>query len=110
MLAATTWLLLSAIGATAHAETLTPEQAVDRAAKNNSSLRAAMHDVAAAGHAVDAADAARVPTLFAGAEGQIAERFSGSRDGVSRNVDRSIAGNTGVRYSGPRSRWAFSRT
>jgi outer membrane protein TolC len=94
-------VILMSLALPARAQTLSADDAVRQAARNNPGLRAALHDLAAAGHGVEAEEGALYPTLFAGVQGQVAERISGSSRGVSRNVNRSVGGNAGVRYTSP---------
>lgn len=81
----------------ARAEIVTADAAVKRAAAKNPSLRATLHDLAAAGYAVEAEEEVLTPTLFLGVDGAYNERFSGSSRGVTRNEDQGINGRTGVR-------------
>lgn len=97
------WLapaLALALGASgvAHAETLSAEAAVARAAEKNPSLRAAIHDLVATRASASAERAARVPTLNADVTGQITESSPGAtstRISDREGIDTSVA----VRYT-----------
>ncbi|NUP05978.1 MAG: TolC family protein [Polyangiaceae bacterium] len=80
--------------AVASAETLTADQAVQRAAAQNPSLRAALLDVDAAALAVKAEENARVPTFIGGVSGEYNESI-GSAD---RSDSEAIRGNAGVQF------------
>ncbi len=84
----------------AHAESLTPEQALERARRANPDLAAAIADLEAARAEVRAADRARaVPVLRASIDGQHAERFSPTGDGVAQNSDDTISASVDVTHT-----------
>lgn len=93
-----TWLaagLGAALGLSASvaaAETLTPEQALERAAQQNPSLKASLLDVKVAKLAVAAEENARVPVLVASASGEYSETI-GTTD---RTDSEAIRASTGV--------------
>src|SRR4051794_9426354 len=63
--AAIVGLLIAGTASVASAEPLTAEAAVNRAAQSNPTLRAALYDVSAAEHAVQAEQGARDPNFSA---------------------------------------------
>lgn len=90
--------LALALSGVAHAETLTAEAAVARAAEKNPSLRAAIHDLVASRASASAERASRVPTLNADLTGQITETAPGgisTRISDREGIDTSVA----VRYT-----------
>ncbi len=86
---------------TANATTLTAEEAVARAARDNPLLQAALYDREAARHGVTAERGARLPSAFAAVAGQRNERFNAAREGIVRNEDWLASGQLGVRYRTP---------
>jgi outer membrane protein TolC len=58
-----------------------------------------MHDLVAARYGVDAQQGARRPVLFADANGNFNEQFSGSSNGAVRNNNKAVGADTGVRYT-----------
>jgi outer membrane protein len=83
----------------ASAQTLTPEQAVSRALRQNPDLRAAIVDVRSADAAARAADDARTPVLLLSADGQYQERFSSTTVGPARNSDQGFGFGAGLLYT-----------
>ena len=94
-------MALLACTASASAQTISAEHAVERAARNNPSLKAAMHDAAAAGHAFDAADRILVPNYFLNVEGQYTEQIRTSARGATRVGGQGVSSATGVRATSP---------
>lgn len=92
---------LTVAARSAHAQTLSAEDAVVAAIRGNPSYEAAMHDAAAASHAAVAADRDRLPRLFANAQGEYTESHSGQGDGVVLVDRQNISGATGLRYTTP---------
>jgi len=94
----------------AHAEALTADAAVGRAAQSNPSLRAALFDAAAARHAVAAEQGARDPTFVASVQGEHAESVSRARGSAVapqftgsavRTSENNVTGNAAVNYTAP---------
>lgn len=84
----------------AHAESLTPEEALERARRANPDLAAAIADLEAARADVRAADRARaVPVLKASIDGQHAERFNATGGGVAQNSDDTIDASVDVTHT-----------
>lgn len=88
-------LLALAVPQLAVAEPLTQEQALALAAERNPSLKAALLDVAAAEHGVEAESRARVPVLVASVNGSYAETLAADR----RTDSESLLGQAAVRFS-----------
>lgn len=86
---------------TTNATTLTAQEAVARAARQNPLLQAALHEREAARHGVTAERGARLPVAFAAVAGQRNERFNAAREGIVRNEDWLTSGQLGVRYRTP---------
>jgi outer membrane protein TolC len=91
--------LLALVPSSASAETLTAEQAVARAAKDNPSLRAALLDVSAAKYGVDAEEGARDPTFVASVQGQYNESLNAGSTTVSRGDSEALSGSAAVKYT-----------
>jgi len=83
----------------ASAEPLSAEQAVQRAAKDNPSLRAALLDVSSSKYALDAELGARDPTFVATVQGQYNESLNAGATAVTRSDSESIMGSAAVRYT-----------
>src|SRR5512139_1454427 len=79
----------------AHAEDLTAEQAVARAAKDSPSLRASLLDVKGAKASLEAEDGARDPTFFASLQGQYNESLGATQTTVTRGSSESVDGTAG---------------
>ena len=92
-------LIVAAAPVGARAQTLAPEDAIARALRVNPDLRAALLDALAAREARRAEDNARHPSFVASADGQHAERFSGTTAGPVRNADQSVSSSVGLRYT-----------
>ena len=87
--------LLATLGLTARdaaAETLTPQQALEKAAQQNPALKASLLDIKAAKLAVAAEQNARVPVLVAATSGEYTESI-GPTD---RTDSEAIRASTGV--------------
>jgi outer membrane protein len=83
----------------AWAESLSATEAVAQAVAANPTLEASMHDLLAARHGLAAAVGARRPIFFFNTSGHQDERFFAAANGITRNEDRSIRSDTGVRYT-----------
>jgi outer membrane protein TolC len=100
-------LWVATFAAAAHAETLSAEEAVSRAAKNNPSLRAALLDARSAQYAAAAERGARDPNLVASVQAEHSESItrpglSGvatGADAASRSVANSVSANAAVTYT-----------
>lgn len=92
-------LALATAASAASAEPLTPERALERAAAQSPTLRAALHDVTAAQASLQAEADARVPVLTASGTGQYNESFGGASSGVVRNTSEQIVGKAAVAYT-----------
>ena len=95
------WILalVLAAPAVAHAETLSAEQALGRAARQNAGLRAALLDVAAAKRGVEAEQGARDPVFVASVTGGYTETAGAGATGAGMSSERSLATNAAVRYT-----------
>lgn len=99
-LAVTLSLAFVAVTASARAQTvLRPEDAIAHAIRANPDLQAALLDALAAREARRAEEYARNPSFVASADGQHAERFSGTVAGPVRNADQGVSGSVGLRYT-----------
>ncbi|MFO0555746.1 MAG: TolC family protein [Polyangiaceae bacterium] len=87
------------IGASAHAEGLSADQAVARAARDNPSLRATEYDVRAAQEGVRAEKHDRDPTLTTNASGQYAETLNVGGDTASRRASAGIGVDSSLTYT-----------
>jgi outer membrane protein TolC len=87
------------LAASASAQTLTPEQAVERALRQNPDLRAAVVDVRSADAAARAADDSRTPVLVLSADGQYQENFSSTTAGIARNSNQGFGLGAGLLYT-----------
>jgi outer membrane protein TolC len=100
-------LVLVGVRGVAHAETLSAEAAVGRAAQHNPSLRAALLDARSADYAVAAERGARDPNLVASVQGEHSETVTrpglqggaNGGDAASRSVNNSLSANAAVTYT-----------
>ena len=100
-------LVLLGVTGVAHAETLSAEAAVGRAAQRNPSLRAALLDARSAGYAVAAERGARDPNFVASVQGEHSETVSrpglqggaNGGDAASRSINNSLSANAAVTYT-----------
>src|SRR5690606_8291246 len=91
--------LLLATPLATSAQSISPEQALERALPENPELRAALLDAVAAREAHRAAVNGRRPTFVASFDGTQAESLSGTAAGVVRNQNRQVQGGIGLRYT-----------
>ncbi len=94
-LLAATWLSSSV----ASAETLSADEAVRVASKNNPSLKAALLDADAARLAVRAEENGRTPSLLVSTNGQYSESFGGGAGGLARTDGAGVNGSTSITYT-----------
>jgi outer membrane protein len=91
-------LAVFSVAGGAHAETLSAEDAVARAAEQNPTLKAALLDATAANQAVAAEEGARNPTLVASATGAYDERLRTSAN-AARSDDKSVSSQVALKYT-----------
>jgi outer membrane protein len=87
-----------AVAGSAHAETLSAEDAVARAATQNPTLHAALLDVTAAHQAVDAEQGARNATLVASASAGYSEKLH-TGAAAARTDDKSVSSQVALKYT-----------
>lgn len=98
-LASAALLAVVSLSHAARAETLSAEEAVGRAATQNPTLRAALLDLTAAHHAVEAEKGARQPTFAASVTGERAEGIASTGQAATRTESLSVSSSAAVRYT-----------
>jgi len=92
-------VMLASAAATAHAQALTPQAAIERAFEANPDARVARLSVDQARTQLEAAQGARVPVFVAGTSAGYSERFAATGAGIATNNARTLTGSAGVRYT-----------
>lgn len=88
---------LLALSSPAFAESLTAEQALDRATRHSPELQAAIAELEATKIAVRIEDRARVAVLTANLQGSYSESFSDTAEGATLNSSQGISGDISIR-------------
>lgn len=89
-------LAFGGLAVPAYAAPLTPEDALARAIERSPDLRAALAELESARHGVLGAERQRDWVLRASLQGQYAESFSDTSQGVTRNSNERVAGDVSV--------------